>query len=110
MSSQAILSDQDLLKNREIGKSVNSKLGKKLVTGQGQFIDDLHLPGMLYARFVRSPHAHARIISIDTSDAKAYPGVELVWTAEDIDPYVKPFGHPSLTRADEEALASDKVR
>ncbi|HIJ13105.1 MAG TPA: hypothetical protein HA275_05205, partial [Halobacteriales archaeon] len=53
MSSQAILSDQDLLKNREIGKSVNSKLGKKLVTGQGQFIDDLHLPGMLYARFVR---------------------------------------------------------
>ena len=44
MSSQAILSDQDLLKNREIGKSVNSKLGKKLVTGQGQFIDDLHLP------------------------------------------------------------------
>ena len=42
MSSQAILSDQDLLKNREIGKSVNSKLGKKLVTGQGQFIDDLH--------------------------------------------------------------------
>ena len=73
MSSQAILSDQDLLKNREIGKSVNSKLGKKLVTGQGQFIDDLHLPGMLYARFVRSPHAHARIISIDTSDAKAFP-------------------------------------
>ncbi len=110
MSSQAILSNQDLLKNREIGKRVNSKLGKKLVTGQGQFIDDLHFPGMLYARFVRSPHAHARIISIDTSDAKAFPGVELVWTAEDIDPYVKPFGHPSLTRADEEALASDKVR
>ena len=47
MSSQAILSNEEILKSREIGKRVNSKLGKKLVTGQGQFIDDLHLPGML---------------------------------------------------------------
>ena len=110
MSSQVTLSDQDPLQSGEIGKRVNSKLGKKLVTGNGQFIDDIHIPGMLYARFVRSPHAHARIVSIDTSKAKELPGVELVWTAEDIDPYVKPFGHGSLTRPDEETLASDKVR
>ena len=93
-----------------IGESVNSKPGRRLVTGHGTFVDDIQLAGMKHARFVRSQYAHAKITDIDTSAAEAMDGVELVWTAEDIEPYVEPYGHPSLDRPDEEALASDRVR
>jgi carbon-monoxide dehydrogenase large subunit len=93
-----------------IGESVNSKPGRRLVTGHGEYVDDIQLAGTKHARFVRSQYAHARIESVDTSAAEAIDGVELVWTAEDIDPYVQRFGHPSLDRPDEEALASDRVR
>jgi carbon-monoxide dehydrogenase large subunit len=93
-----------------IGDSVNSKPGRRLVTGHGEYVDDIQLAGTKHARFVRSQFAHARIESVDTSEAEAMDGVELVWTAEDIEPYVQPFGHPSLDRPDEEALASDRVR
>ena len=97
-----------------VGARINTKIGRKLVTGTGRFLDDIVLPGMLHARFVRSPHAHARILNIDTSKAMDIPGVELVWTAEDIDPYVLPFSHPENAKhlgfVDEEVLASDRVR
>ena len=97
-----------------VGARINTKIGRKLVTGTGRFLDDIVLPGMLHARFVRSPHAHARILNIDTSKAMEIPGVELVWTAEDIDPYVLPFSHPENAKhlgfVDEEVLASDRVR
>ncbi|WP_380676513.1 xanthine dehydrogenase family protein molybdopterin-binding subunit [Salinigranum sp. GCM10025319] len=93
-----------------VGRSVDSKRGRKLVTGNGEFADDITLPGMRYAKFVRSDRAHARIRSIDTSAAEATPGVELVWTAEEFDPYVYPFAHPSVDPPDERAVASDRVR
>ena len=56
----------------------------RLVTGKGSFADDIKLPGMLYASFLRSPHAHARIRSIDVSAARNLPGVVGVLTAEDL--------------------------
>ena len=56
----------------------------RLVTGMGVFVDDVKLPGMLYASFLRSPHAHARIRSIDPSEARSMPGVVAVLIGEDI--------------------------
>src|SRR5207247_9237486 len=56
----------------------------KLATGRGTFVDDIALPGMLYARILHSPHAHARIRRIDAARARALPGVVLVLTHEDV--------------------------
>ena len=55
----------------------------RLITGQGRYTDDLAFPDQFYGYFVRSPHAHARIVSIDTAAARAMPGVAAVFTAED---------------------------
>ena len=55
--------------------------GVPKVTGRAQYGADLKLPGMLYGKVLRSPHAHARILSIDTSAAEAMPGVKAVMTA-----------------------------
>jgi len=97
-----------------VGQRVPSKRGRAFVTGSGRYLDDLDRPGTLHARFVRSPHAHARIVDIDTSEAEAMAGVELVWTAADIAPYVRPFSHPENTKhlgfADENVLAPERVR
>ena len=54
------------------------------VTGRAQYGADLKLPGMIYGKVLRSPHAHARIISIDTSAAATLPGVKAVMTAADL--------------------------
>ena len=56
----------------------------KLMTGRGVFVDDIKLPGMLYVSFLRSPHAHASIKSIDVSEALAMPGVVAVLTGDDL--------------------------
>jgi CO/xanthine dehydrogenase Mo-binding subunit len=58
--------------------------GADKVTGRANYGADLHLPGMLHGVVVRSPHAHARIVSIDTSDAEAVPGVKAVITGADV--------------------------
>ncbi|HET8644528.1 MAG TPA: xanthine dehydrogenase, partial [Vicinamibacteria bacterium] len=56
----------------------------KLATGRGTFVDDIALAGMLHARILRSPYAHARIVKIDASAARAIPGVACVLTHEDV--------------------------
>ena len=61
-----------------IGKSMPRKEDRRLLLGQGQYIADLTLPGMLHAVFVRSTVAHARIKSVDLSRAAAAPGVRFV--------------------------------
>ncbi len=66
------------------GTSVLRKEDPALLTGRGQFVDDIHLVGMLHAAFVRSPHAHARIVGIDTGAARAVAGVHLVLTHADL--------------------------
>lgn len=59
--------------------------GVDKVTGRAQFGADFHLPGMLTGRIKRSPHAHARIVSIDTSAAEKLPGVKAIVTGADLD-------------------------
>jgi carbon-monoxide dehydrogenase large subunit len=68
-----------------IGQSLRRKEDPPLITGKGQYTDDMVLPGMLYIEMVRSPEAHAKITSIDTSAALARPGIHAVMTAEDLD-------------------------
>jgi carbon-monoxide dehydrogenase large subunit len=67
-----------------IGKRVKRVEDPRLLTGGALFVDDVNLPNMLHAAFFRSDHAHARILSIDTSQAKDIPGVIGVYTAEDM--------------------------
>jgi carbon-monoxide dehydrogenase large subunit len=68
-----------------VGQPLRRKEDPPLITGDGVFTDDMTLPGMLYAAFVRSPEAHARITSIDTSAAAARDGIRAVLTADDLD-------------------------
>jgi len=69
---------------RLFGKSIKRREDPRFITGRGQYVDDLKLLGMTYAAFVRSPHAHARIKSIDVAPAKAHPGVIAVFTGKDM--------------------------
>jgi carbon-monoxide dehydrogenase large subunit len=69
---------------RLFGKSVKRREDPRFITGRGKYVDDLKLPGMTYAAFVRSPHAHARVKSIDVAAAKAHPGVIAVFTGKDM--------------------------
>lgn len=80
--------------------------GLAKATGALQYADDLVLPGMLHGKTLRSPHAHARIVSIDASEALAMPGVHAVITGKDLP--IK-YGVIVWTQ-DETALALDKVR
>ncbi|MFL6655432.1 MAG: xanthine dehydrogenase family protein molybdopterin-binding subunit, partial [Sulfurifustis sp.] len=57
---------------------------RRLLTGNGRYLDDVNLDGQVWGVFVRSPHAHARIASIDTSGARSLPGVLAVYTADDL--------------------------
>ncbi|MGH9211951.1 MAG: xanthine dehydrogenase family protein molybdopterin-binding subunit [Acidimicrobiales bacterium] len=67
-----------------IGDRLLRKEDARLVTGEARFVDDLQIPGALWAGFVRSPYAHARIGEIDTSGALALPGVRHVFTGADL--------------------------
>src|SRR5207245_11373215 len=70
--------------DRMFGKSIKRREDPRFITGRGQYVDDLKLPGMTYAAFVRSPHAHARIRKIDAAAAKRHPGVVAVFTGKDM--------------------------
>ncbi len=71
-----------------VGVAIPRPDGPEKVTGRVQYVADIQAKGLLHAKLLRSPHAHARIISIDTSAAKALPGVRAVLTAKDI-PHLK---------------------
>src|SRR5437899_2070596 len=89
-----------------VGKSLTKPDAFAKVSGQTRFADDLALPRMLFGRILRSPHPHARIVRVDTSRARALPGVLAVLTGDDLP--IK-FGILPVSQ-DEEALAREKVR
>ena len=80
----------------------------RFVQGRGNYVDDLKLPGMLYGDFNRSPHAHARIKKLDTTQAKAVPGVLAVLTAADLKPLSLHY-MPTLAGDVQAVLAEEKV-
>lgn len=86
----------------------------RFLTGRGKYVDDIDLVGMLHVAFVRSPHAHARILSIDLSAARALPGVHTVLSGSDI-AHWKPFvttvaENPAVLTSSRRMLPSDKAR
>ncbi|MBU6438951.1 MAG: xanthine dehydrogenase family protein molybdopterin-binding subunit [Betaproteobacteria bacterium] len=74
----------DFAKLPHIGEAVRRKEDYRFLTGGGQYTDDIRLDGQLYAVFVRSPHGHAVIRSVDTAAASAAPGVQGVFTGADV--------------------------
>jgi len=84
----------------------------RFITGRGQYVDDVKLPGMTHAAFVRSPHAHARLKRVDAAPARAVPGVVAVYTALDLKVGALPCGWmlPNIKVPPRPALASGKVR
>ncbi|HEX3503437.1 MAG TPA: xanthine dehydrogenase family protein molybdopterin-binding subunit [Xanthobacteraceae bacterium] len=79
---------------KAVGKPVPRNEDQRLITGKGRFSDDFSLPGQVFAAMVRSPHPHARIISIDKTPALQMPGVLGVYTGEDcVKDGLKPIPH-----------------
>ena len=92
-----------------IGESIKRKEDGRFLHGKGNYIDDINLPGMLHMAILRSPHAHARIRSIDTTAAAANPGVIAVVTGELMAQH-KLAWMPTLSYDTQAVLATDKVR
>src|SRR5215831_2622700 len=98
-----------------IGASIKRVEDYRLVTGGGQFVADLRRPGSVSAVIVRSPHAHARIVGVDTGAARAHPGVLACLTFADLGPSpgvipIRMAGRPELDRYLQTPLASGTVR
>jgi carbon-monoxide dehydrogenase large subunit len=77
--------------NSYIGKSVPRPNLDRLLQGRGLYVSDLELPRMTHVVFVRSPHAHAKIVAIDAQDAKKMPGVVAVVTGEELAAVITPW-------------------
>ena len=97
-----------------LGDSVPRLEDPPLITGRGHFVGDISFPDQLHMRVVRSPLAHGTIKGIDTTAAKALPGVVAVWTSEDIDD-IPPIdfregSNPQLALFRQYALARERVR
>ena len=81
----------------------------RFIRGKGTYLDDIRLPGMVHGAILRSPYAHARIVSIDTSEALALPGVAAVVTAKDLETLGLAW-MPTISYDTQAVLAGDKVR
>ena len=98
-----------------IGRSVRRLEDPRRLRGEGVYVDDVHVPGMLHATVVRSPHAHARLRGIDAAAAQAAPGVAAVFTAGDLMDALRPIPirlvpDDRLLRYLQHPLAADRVR
>jgi carbon-monoxide dehydrogenase large subunit len=102
-----------------VGERIKRNEDPRLLTGRALFVDDVHLPDMLHVAFVRSPHAHARILSIDASQARAKEGVVAIYTADDLGDYWQhgpllvpppPVAGMIFHERTQVPLAKDKVR
>jgi len=100
---------------RSVGQPVKRVEDGRLLVGQGRFVDDLHLPRMVHAAFVRSPHAHALIRGVDVRRAAALPGVVAVLTGEEAARLCRPWrgiltDYTGMKSALQYPLALDRVR
>src|SRR5207302_10583397 len=92
-----------------IGESIKRKEDGRFLRGRGNYLDDISLPGMLHMAILRSPYAHARIRSIDTSAAAAMPGVVAVVTGELMAQHNLAW-MPTMSGDTQAVLVTDKVR
>ncbi len=94
------------------GTSLKRREDPRLITGHGNYTDNMKLPDMTYAYILRSPHAHAKIVSVDTARAKQHPGVVAVYTGKDTEALGGlPCGwtHPGLVTPKHNVIAKDEV-
>src|SRR6266540_3796575 len=102
------------LVSRQVGAPVKRVEDPRLLTGQGRYLDDITLPGMLHAAFVRSAYAHAKILGVDTTAAKRLTGVVAVLSARDLAGSVEPLAPlldaPGFAPTSWPALADSRVR
>ena len=89
--------------------SMRRKEDARFIRGRGRYLDDIVLPGMLHSAILRSPYAHARIVSVDTSAAEAHPKVKAVITGETLAGLGLAW-MPTLSHDVQAVLATDKVR
>src|SRR5690349_21976987 len=85
MSPELPEPDLDAPRGKGIGTATLRKEDAELITGQGRYVDDVKLPGMLHLAFVRSQVAHGKLGDVDTAAALAVPGVVAVYTADDLE-------------------------
>ncbi|WP_405952932.1 xanthine dehydrogenase family protein molybdopterin-binding subunit [Streptomyces prunicolor] len=108
------MSEVPLNDSKLVGKAVRRREDPRLLSGRGRFVDDIALPGMLHAQFVRSTVAHAELASVDVSAVLEVPGVVAVFTAEDLGlgDIVAQLGRPlsEFVPTAMPVLARDKVR
>src|SRR2546425_13361212 len=99
---------------RFVGSEVKRLEDPRLLRGQAQYVDDLTLPGLAHASVLRSPHAHARILRLDTGTAAKQSGVYAILTARDLEGAVRPkpliLAPPNTHNPPRLALARDRVR
>src|SRR5262249_17475376 len=99
---------------RYVGAALSPREARKHVLGRGSYIADLTAPGMLHAAFVRSPHAHARVVRVDVDAARRSPGVVAVLTGHDLAHVTTPLriAPPieGLVPMETATLPADKVR
>ena len=92
-----------------VGHSIRRKEDDRFIQGAGRYLDDVVLPGMLHMAILRSPVAHARLVSIDASEAEAMEGVVAVVTGKMLEGYNLAW-MPTLSGDTQAVLATDKVR
>jgi len=102
-------------RQRYVGQRLRRAEDPRLLTGRGQFVDDLQPPGLVHVAFVRSPHAHARIRHIDVQAARALPGVRAVLTPEEAARRCRPWRgvllhYQGMKTGEQYPLALGKVR
>src|SRR6201990_3731422 len=88
---------------------MHRKEDARFIRGQGTYVDDVQLPGMLHGAILRSPYAHARIVSIDTTAALQHPRVHAVITGSDLEARGLAW-MPTMSHEIQAVLATDKVR
>ncbi|MHA6795724.1 xanthine dehydrogenase family protein molybdopterin-binding subunit [Pseudonocardia bannensis] len=97
-----------------VGSRVKRVEDRRMLLGQSKYLPDLEVPGMVHAAFLRSPHAHAKILSIDTTEAQNLEGVVAIFTGADIAAHTKPLvsvlQRPESVACTKPLLAVDKVR
>src|SRR3954467_156938 len=98
--------------SRSVGASIRRREDPRLVTGQGQYVDDVRLPGTVYLAFARSPHAHARLQRVNTTAALQLPGVVATFAHADCDLVLTTHAalNPEKAPPPHPLLANDKVR
>ncbi len=79
------------MSSKWVGQGIKRREDPRLLTGKGTFVDDMTVPNLHHAAILRSPYAHAKILSVDASEALKHPGVNAVVTGEDVEKMTRPF-------------------